>query len=422
MKKENRDIMKKENGFTLVELSVVLVIIGVALVAVINAHKIYDEKRKFETTELRLTNVEDALEDFVSVNRRLPCAAPRGVDRAAIEFGREEDCKSAPVGTAMSHGMNGTRVRIGMLPTRTLGISDVYMVDAYGNGLVYAVTESLTDEATYNHNGGGIDVLDSTGTSRLSAVDYAQYVVVSPGSTGVGAYSFTGQLSTPCETDRLESENCDDDSVFVDTDLAQGEVEDFYDDRALYKSRLNVQLPGDTSVCGPEEEFFAHGANHQDCPEGWEEAPNYGSDYRWNYPEVETGTGYNTYAKYYNIDPISGEYYLSQYRTQNSVVGDGDPVSNIGPFDAEQSHHKGCVRSADSNKKQGCYRRQLLKSIDSGTAMSIHKGDRELRNDDCPSGWTVLDVVENELSVMSPEGEGTYGPNFKIRCGKPKSQ
>jgi prepilin-type N-terminal cleavage/methylation domain-containing protein len=127
--------MKHENGFSLVEIAVVMVILSVliAIVAVPLATQI--EQRRTEETQRQLETIKEALIGFAIASGRLPCPATGSNGAEAFV---------AVTGKAT----NGNCLQfVGLVPAVTLGLSPVdsngFAVDAWGlpqNRIVYGVS------------------------------------------------------------------------------------------------------------------------------------------------------------------------------------------------------------------------------------------------------------------------------------------
>lgn len=121
---------RRERGFTLTELAVVLFIIGLLLATAMYTLSAQTEQRNFEETRRRLEAARELILAFALVNGRLPCPA------TATSSGDE-----APLGggTCTAPGPYG-----GWLPARSIGfqVSDAagYAIDAWGNRIRYAVS------------------------------------------------------------------------------------------------------------------------------------------------------------------------------------------------------------------------------------------------------------------------------------------
>lgn len=123
---------RRVRGFTLAELAVVTLIIGLLLAGALYTLSAQTEQRNFDETRRRLTAARELLLAFAIVNGRLPCPA------TSTSSGDE-----APVGggTCTAPGPYG-----GWLPARSIGFQIVdtagYAIDAWGNRIRYAVSAS----------------------------------------------------------------------------------------------------------------------------------------------------------------------------------------------------------------------------------------------------------------------------------------
>jgi prepilin-type N-terminal cleavage/methylation domain-containing protein len=99
-----RLVKNRARGFTLTELAVVFLIVGLLMGGAIMTLSAQMEQRTYEETQRRLQAARDALLAFALVNGRLPCpAAPNA------------NGDESPAGGACTNWYNG------FLPARTLG-------------------------------------------------------------------------------------------------------------------------------------------------------------------------------------------------------------------------------------------------------------------------------------------------------------
>ncbi len=148
----------RQRGFSLVEIALVLVIIGLALGGIIAAMGPQLEQRKYGDTQKRLDEAGEAIVAFSLVNRRLPC--PATVNSA----GRESFCNNAvggcgaevipPLSSAgRTNGRCAAPANGGFVPAATLGLSgqraDGRIIDAWAAPLRY-VAPNVTNTTTNN--------------------------------------------------------------------------------------------------------------------------------------------------------------------------------------------------------------------------------------------------------------------------------
>lgn len=241
------------SGFTLIEIAIVIIISGLLLSFFSAGLNIYFKQRALSTTAENLRNAEQSLKTFLEVNGYYPCPANRASKKGEATFGKAAplcmiDSKQVTTSSNRADnpsvvGRDGIYVRVGLLPFRSLGLSDSEAVDGWGHILQYAVTEVLTDREIFNPLSGSIDVVAEDRQSRLTPPGTAQYVIFSTGEDGMGGYSDNGIPTGKCQPDLLQSENCDDDAIFMDAQrqyetTEKGKVRTSvisYDDNIVYQ-------------------------------------------------------------------------------------------------------------------------------------------------------------------------------------------
>jgi len=205
---------RSQSGFSLIELAVVLVIIGLLVGGGIAALTAATEQTRRSETKRQLEHVREALFGFAMSQGRLPCADTDGDG--------EENYDGTNCDTDAGYGG---------LPWVDLGLG---RRDAWGNPFYYAVTtnpggsvEDFADnpapeDSSFDlDSNANLDVYDDdpppAGSGAAIAKDVPA-VVVSFGPQGDQVWTAGGRVSCPGPAgfSATENENCDDDTSFVD--------------------------------------------------------------------------------------------------------------------------------------------------------------------------------------------------------------
>lgn len=226
-------------GFTLIEIAVVLLIVG--LVTVYGAKLIgaLTEGSRARVTRQNMESIKLALQAFVARSGRLPCPAIETLDPTNPTYGLEAPAPPACTGT-QAIGTPTVAWR-GVVPWKTLGLTGESAFDAWGNQVTYVVTNTTTglNSATVSGMRGSIYVhstapvlagLPGTGNQinacSTTADDNvcnaaAAVLLVSHGKAGAGAFTSTG-ARVPLPTSAQELENTDTTRSYVLAEPSDG--------------------------------------------------------------------------------------------------------------------------------------------------------------------------------------------------------
>jgi len=145
---------KKQPGFTLIEIAVVLVLVGLLLGSFIGSVTQRIETSQRENTKKQLADIKTALLGFASARGRLPCPT------TTTGNGNEQ-----PVGGSTL--VTPCTLQHGFIPGKTLGVIGTYnrdnlLEDVWGNPIRYSVTtnnnNAFTTAYTVTFAGGIKDV------------------------------------------------------------------------------------------------------------------------------------------------------------------------------------------------------------------------------------------------------------------------
>lgn len=133
----------RQSGFTLIEIAVVLVIVGLLMASFIGSLTSRIETTRRDNTIKKLEDIKQSIFGYAAAEGRLPCPA------TAVGGGQEQ-----PVGGGACTGLYG------FVPGRTLGLSGAYnrdnlLIDSWGNPFRYSVTGSDTNAFTTAPGAGG---------------------------------------------------------------------------------------------------------------------------------------------------------------------------------------------------------------------------------------------------------------------------
>lgn len=263
VQKLNTNTAANAEGFTLIELSIVILISALIFIPLINMYQAYYKKQFIEKTLTNIDLAQSVIGTFSSA--RYPCPADPSLGPTDAGYGLEQvdasgDCITAPGKVVAVAGARtaAQTVVIGAIPVRTLKLTtsaaylpDESSLDGWGNKLLYAVTTSQTKASTYVNDEGQIAAIDEGTPPRATAGinGDAHFVVLSHGSNGNGAYTNGGVLISACVATVKEGENCDADSTFMSAlGFYEGDSPDYFDDVTYFAQRFDNELWANTAA------------------------------------------------------------------------------------------------------------------------------------------------------------------------------
>lgn len=195
-------MMRTTKGFTLIEIAIVLVIVGLLLGGLLMPLAAQVEAQRRTETEKTLEQIKEAMIGFAQVNGRLPCPADPATPAGVAGAGSER--VPVLVTTVCTGGVYG------VVPWATLGVSEV---DAWGRRFTYRVTSLFSDAINASPQTTGCATIPTnasfalcsdgdmliTNGNALGNVTLAATIpaaIVSHGKNGRGAFLPTGQQMT----------------------------------------------------------------------------------------------------------------------------------------------------------------------------------------------------------------------------------
>ena len=232
-----RAIIKKEDGLTLIDMAVLLMVVGLMIAPFAHTYHIERKNRELNETVGSQNKLWEAVESFYFENGFYPCPSNPTLGPGDANFGQEN--RLAPIAPA-TQGLcatdvgnpdlpnPGDTVYWGAIPHSALKIDYNQTIDEHNFKLTYNVSAALTMQATYDSDAGQITTWeylpDAQGACTEFGVDApfitnrVHVVFVSHGEDGSGAYSLAGDQIRQCELDNqpaADNENCDRDDTFI---------------------------------------------------------------------------------------------------------------------------------------------------------------------------------------------------------------
>ncbi len=237
--------MTKENGFTLIEVAIILLISGILLASGIMAYDLYSKNQRYAKTWENMELIRNALAEYQIKTGNYPCPADptKGPQDTNYGVANCTPCAGCVVTSNRdADGVGGNdSIIIGSVPLTTL-ITTVYsdgatqakisineIHDGWNNKIMYAVSESLAKD-TFKPNYGVIDMVDENNQPLLDTPSTAHYVLISYGEDGVGAYGRNGGPRNACTAGEVQTRNCTLGNQFVSGLLSLAAGAGHYDD------------------------------------------------------------------------------------------------------------------------------------------------------------------------------------------------
>ncbi|UCH50211.1 MAG: prepilin-type N-terminal cleavage/methylation domain-containing protein [Betaproteobacteria bacterium] len=199
---------KYAGGFSLIELSVAIIVIALLLGSLLVPLSTQVDQRRYAETEKQLEHVREAVIGFALANRYLPCPAVSATD------GRED----RDTGTGQCTDVGGSPKRDGFLPWVTLGVTPS---DAWNNLIRYSVDPDFarSDPNFFFTLASLGDIRVRTRDQGGTLVDLTNVeipaVILSHGENGFGATSSAGVARTvPGGWTGDESDNASNTTLF----------------------------------------------------------------------------------------------------------------------------------------------------------------------------------------------------------------
>ena len=255
---------RQTQGFTLLEMTVVLAIISIVSVSLVTAFSAGLRGLQYKQTVAKMEAIQKALYEYRLAFSRLPCPADATITISTLNFGVAAANPGACTGGApaanfsQSPAVGAQDVREGMIPVKTLQLPDDYAFDGWGRRFMYAVSKDMTQMGAFNiistyDMSTRMTIKDAQGNAKSTIICEA---LISFGPDGHGAYPRNGGATriNASSVNTSELDNCDCDSsaaatgvdgVCVQKDPTSNPANklDNFDDLVYITSRGDYILP-----------------------------------------------------------------------------------------------------------------------------------------------------------------------------------
>ncbi len=250
---------QSKSGFTLVEMSFVLVIMGLVIMIVFPALKSIKETTQIQATQTTLDTLMRASAAYTQAHGCLPCPTPETATGSSIGLVRGDATNGQACGTCAAAD--------GLVPFSSLGLPERMAKDGWGNWVTMRVDPALTinfgtappasvclssdpSPCVHGESRKGLCQENLSSANRISvktrtgSLIKAAILFVSHGKNGKGSFRHFGSgfirtdsFSPPCAKLRgFEHCNADGNNDFVDGLYSNGEFATF-DDHLRYLGR-----------------------------------------------------------------------------------------------------------------------------------------------------------------------------------------
>jgi prepilin-type N-terminal cleavage/methylation domain-containing protein len=263
------NMKSKPSGFTLIEMSIALVIFSLMVGAVLGVGNAQISSSKISATKQKQEAIKLALINYVMRNNRMPCPAVAELAPGVFGYGVEDNAALGCVNTSIN--IAGT-VATGIIPWVSLGLTDEVATDGYYHRYTYqvALTATKTTPQTISGLRGAISTHTATPTVAAPAAGNNQSnnctpagnnynpcsavaVILSHGNNGFGAYTKDGaRIALPIGADELA--NTDNDSLFLIKDFSDNLANPF-DDLLLPLTSSDLLTP--LTIHGTLQDYMA---------------------------------------------------------------------------------------------------------------------------------------------------------------------
>ncbi len=237
-----------KKAFRLIELSIAIIVISVVITGIMSVVSVNKNNSNIKITNDRIKVINRALGEFVRVNKRLPCPASiKAIKITDATYGVEGTAAgtcNAGTGVYLSTVTGANKMVYGMIPVKSLGLSNDYGEDGFGSKFAYIIDKTYTTGATFSTSSGSILIQKYINGAYVSDSNNAIFAIISYGpnkSSSFNANSSSPNIFTSDADERFNGPTTLNDDAktadFSQTLVNSSERSTTFDDIVFYKSR-----------------------------------------------------------------------------------------------------------------------------------------------------------------------------------------
>ena len=207
-----------KKAYTLVELSIVLVIISIFLSSGLSIFTNNIIQTKTVNTKEKLNIIYKSLTEYLMINKRLPCPINLTIAKDTGEnygFMITRSITNSPISNCsiIVTGSGDNQITIGALPTRDLGLPNNMAEDDFGNKILYVVDNRLITNFIANNLTSGNGAIQDGGITK------PVLLLLSFGANSCGSHKTNGTTNVTCLANdgSEQQENANNDNTFRTT-------------------------------------------------------------------------------------------------------------------------------------------------------------------------------------------------------------
>ena len=248
--------LHNKSAFTLVELSIVLLIVSILLSGALSVSMVGVNNSKNKVTQQRISAIYTALGNYLVKNGRMPCPASiKAIKSSSNDYGNEVGAGASCVGAGVYQSTSNSNLVYGAIPVTALGMAKEFAEDGFEAKFAYIVDVRATKKtviptvdtdsfATFPHTG-VITVTEKYGNGDSVITNDAIFAIISYGVAKLGAFNVNSADQNPRAADADQQSN--DASAFVDSGSPVADFDnnlfslstsnEEFDDVVFYKTR-----------------------------------------------------------------------------------------------------------------------------------------------------------------------------------------